>query len=159
VNYAGAFKPLTLWNPRHLLAKELQANADAWNWAESVLQDSLDPLPLRTSLLANPGRAAAWIIRMIQSEATELWNGLNDRDPSFLDDVWRLLFPTRNRRQSGVAAPILTWREESMRNCLNRLTPEGWSIIMRHEEIVALLPPPGDDWTLRVSGEGAVFPI
>ena len=141
-NYAGTDKATTVWNDRHPLPRWL--SMEARQWCDSTLGALNDPLPHREALLQDRARAATWLERcLVNKDWQLLWNGLPERDPGFLPQIFRLL----TLRQSGRKPPrILFWRAESLH--LDVLTPSTWSILTTPADINAHLPDPGPEWKL-----------
>ena len=100
-----------VWNPSHALIRWLDLSA--WKWARSAFVHDLNPLPQRDQLLVSPSRAAAWVLRCLLDKAHEIWDALPERDPLFLPNIWRILFP-----DSAPSSPhIYGWRKGAAVDC------------------------------------------
>ncbi len=151
--YLGSYQEtregMYIWNPRHLIVRVI--DEVGWSWCREIIGPSLDPLPHRADLLASKSRAASWIVLCLQNSAKELWDGLQERDASFLQDVWELLFRHPSRSSRDLQIPICQWMEDVPNSRLRILTPKGWNTIRALNADVELarhLPDPGLEWQL-----------
>jgi hypothetical protein len=147
----GYYISIDLWNPKHLVVHMI--DQEGWQWCQVSYEDLLDPLPSKSELLKTKGRAAAWIIMCLCNQTQDLWNGLADRDPSFLGDLWKLVFGSLSKSKRQLARPILRIREHG--NRLDVLTPEGWAVLdvtndSDSRQIKKYLPDPGPEWKIVV---------
>jgi len=144
-------RSMNLWNPKHLVVRMIDEKG--WQWCQVSYKDLLDPLPCKNELLKNKSRAAAWIILCLCREARDLWSGLADRDPSFLRDLWELIFGSLSKSSQQLASPILRIRERESK--LDVLTPKGWAVLdglndSDSKQIKKYLPDPGPEWRIVV---------
>ena len=86
----------------------------------------------------------------LHGQQSDLWDGLKDRDSSFLKNVWEILFP----KQQGARIPnaIYQWVEEVSTPKLRILTPELWDFrtVIFHKTVADFLPIPPLEWCLIV---------
>ena len=131
-------------------------NASGWEWCKEKFRKSLDPLPHKASLLADKGKVSSWVILCLKQEQFEIWDGLKDRDPTFLRDVWSILFPAQKEAQTSNA--IYEWVEDPTDSRLRILTPESWSASRPHKskDLHDILPIPSPEWCVTVTDERMV---
>ena len=126
-----------LWNCAHPLI--LNLTSDSLEWVRSNLgKPEIDPLALRKSLTENPNRAAAWIFECLRLNHRQIWNGLIERAPDFLREVWAVAL------SEGFTHLVI---HTSIGGAVIR--PDSWEF----SEMV--LPDPGEDWKIRASEEDA----
>lgn len=141
-----------IWNREHSLVFHL--DSEGWDWCTKVFLSSLDPLSQRNELLSTRSRASAWVIFCLKAQANELWDGLRDRDPTFLQDLWEVLFPEREQIKAKEKV-ICQWVEPAGRGRLCILSPSGWLALKSGEEqdylvIKKYIPNPGSEWKVIV---------
>lgn len=149
-SYFARGEGVLIWNPRHPLLRFVDATA--WQWCLNTLGASLNPLPRKDDLLSNRSRGAAWILLCLIKQADELWNALEDHDPSFLKELWGSLFRYSPRRVHTSPVPICQWVEGATSSYLRVLTPKGWLksfVRTDHTALKLYLPFPGADWCLE----------
>ena len=152
---AGPYDPsplrgMFLANPKHPLIRNARSNPDVWNQLRSMTGDELDPIPHSNWLLEHPSRVAAWMINMIGKDAMDLWNGLRERDPTFLSRVWHMLFSLRGRKRDQNYEYIYVCKYHLlMRWRLYELSPDGWAVISDANQIASKLLPPGSEWIVN----------
>ncbi len=122
--YSGLHEPCVIWNPRHPLLRSI--DAASWEWCREIFNSSLDPLPQKGALLMHSGRAATWILLCLRQEKSDLWDGLKDRDPSFLIDLWRVVFGGKSGSGKHSFPPLYEWVENPTSSRLRILSPAGW---------------------------------
>jgi hypothetical protein len=137
-----------IWNRDHSLVFHL--DSEGWNWCAKAFLSSLDPLSQKIELLSNRSRASAWVIFCLNAQANELWDGLRDRDPAFLQDLWEVLFPEREQIKEKEKV-ICQWVEATGSGRLRILSPRGWLVLKSGEEqdylaIKKYIPNPGSEW-------------
>jgi len=156
--YGSKIDRATVWNSQNDLVKSV--TLDAWQLCFSKLGPSLDPLPFRDLLLADRARASTWVLLCLQADARELWDGLPDRDESFLHQLWIVLFgpdsPTRH---------VLYWLETTADDHLRILTPKSWTAVRPslqdyNKRLHEYMPMPSEDWLIRLDNlqSGSPFP-
>jgi len=104
-----------VWNRDHVIVKSV--DQAAWEWVKQK-QQVRDPLSIAEEILASPARAAAWVLSSIIDDIDAVWNGLNDREPSFLPSVWE--------RIGGMDGELIFLRQIS-RLKLNKLDCAAWT--------------------------------
>lgn len=104
-----------------------------------------DPLPDRHSM--NDQQLAAWVLHCIELGNADLWNGLSERSPDFLPEVWE-----RIDGLSELEALVFWSRNMESTWSLDVVTPTQWE---RHQhasvidkEFQRLLGTPDPDWVL-----------
>ena len=142
-------KTKAIWNPAHTLVRLVTEQAISWVVESDAA--NRDPLDLGRELSNDVARIAAWILKMLESGEAAIWNGLNERNPRFLKDLWTVLYP--NRQSSVAPTPLAFWVEETHRSRLRVVTPESWRTLTlenaeEREECDQLMPDPGPAWTL-----------
>lgn len=78
---------LTVWNAHHPLVRA--CDGESWRWAQARLRGSRDPLACRSELLSSAGRAAAWILACLLNGDRWAWDGVAERDKTFLTELWK----------------------------------------------------------------------
>ena len=151
-NYFGYDKEIRIWNSEHSIISHI--DSESWDWCAKTFPSSLDPLPQRDEVLSRRSRASAWMIRCLSNNAHELWDGLRDRDPIFLQDLWQVLFPEGEQTRSKEKV-ICQWVESSVSGRLRILDPNGWVAVHPWKEqedtiIKEYLPDPGLEWRVIV---------
>jgi len=181
-------RKINLWNPNSILFEVI--TKEGWEWCLDVFRkkdlnkdigneddyasmftdESLDPLPHKEQLLINKGRTAAWIVCCLLAEtliSKDLWNWLVESEPTFLNEVWEVLFASYGEDFRGT--PICQWvekdkmneesvdffeflneKKEPKRSYLIVLTPDGWETFDDEITIKRYLPDPGSDWRLEI---------
>src|SRR5208283_1226111 len=141
----------SVWNPVHPIVR--LAEAAGWEWCLEKFESTLDPLSVRDTLLSKPSRAASWILLCLQRGQHDLWNGLLDRDPSFLKDLWNTVSSLSARINPGIAQGIFQFVEEPSDSRLRRLSPTGWTAyrsLSNAAELKEYLPQVTSDWQLEI---------
>ncbi|WP_437922949.1 TIR domain-containing protein [Sorangium sp. So ce291] len=147
-----------VWNDDHPLVQVVARESLEWvstvrgqpdsdgSWRSMVY----DPRPHRDVLLQSRSRAAAWVIACLRFDTNEVWNGLVESDPSFLAEIWRLVFGNAARLKSGAWQPVIGFglhfhRDDGLG--LVSITPDGWASDEKAKGLEGVLPEPGEDWT------------
>jgi hypothetical protein len=149
-DYLGA--PTSMWNRAHPLCRA--TDSSALKWCANTFKSSLDPLPHKMSLLGDQGRCAGWVITCLSKAAADLWDGIKERDPSFLPELWSQLFRQGSRPIARPRFVLLHWFQGTNPR-LRVLSPEGWRVLKADKsqdrpEIESFLPDPGPDWRLEL---------
>lgn len=151
-HYFGFQNAMHIWNPEHPVVSHL--DAEGWDFCVKAFVTSLDLLALKNEVLLNRSRASAWMIMCLSRESSELWDGLKDRDPTFLPDLWEIVFP--DSRGIGAKEKVLChWVEGLSDSRLRILTPNGWAALSYYKEhdrtlFNKYLPNPGVEWRVTV---------
>ncbi|HAJ26871.1 MAG TPA: hypothetical protein DCG53_06435 [Syntrophus sp. (in: bacteria)] len=132
-----------VWNPHHPIVRAVDESS--WTWCLDKFKASCDPLPHREEILTNKGRVAAWFVLCLQKEEKYLWDGLKDRDPLFLPQVWQIIFDIPVENRLAMLPQIIEWVQDTSPR-LRVLTPEGWDVCLENEQIKKYLPDPGLEW-------------
>jgi hypothetical protein len=147
VRLTGAFaggNDLVLWNPENWLFRLVDDSSVAW--VRNNVSATLDPLPLKTALLSSASYAAAWVVVCMESRRWDLWEGLNDRDPSFLGSLWKALQSVPEERAKNGPGTVLQWVSSGNESALHKLSPDGW--FSSRSGIESLLLGLKPEWTL-----------
>jgi len=142
---------LNVWNQDHPLIRS--CSPEAWEWIMGADLQTADPLDFRSELLEEPSRAAAWMIHSLMRSSHLVWEGLIDREPSFLRELWAAV--------NGLdeIEKISFWRSQSSESGeLIVATPSTWSVHYRREGYEKLrehLPLPGEEWQLLAAEDPA----
>ena len=142
-----------VWNRDHPLFRSI--NSDGLEWCRRTFSASLDPLPQKKALLSEKARCAAWVLLCLVGAAADLWDGLTERDVTFLPALWGRLLEKRSKAARPSQSVICYWIQELARTRLVVISPEGWHEFRRDREkdvphIEHHLPDPGPDWRLDV---------
>jgi hypothetical protein len=135
---------ILLWNENHPLIRA--ASDAAMSWVIGIRTLSRDPLAHRAELLESPDHAAAWILHEFMYGESIVWNGVVDRDASFLTQIWKAV-PGLEEMEK-----VLFSKDVSVRRTLEVVTPSRWSTVDLGK-ITNHLPQPGPDWRLAPKGE------
>jgi hypothetical protein len=147
----GRGATVAVWNAAHPLFRSIDAESVAW--CKETFKSSLDPLPHKAALLTVTGRCAGWIMKCLNRAAADLWDGLKERDASFLPEVLGRLL----RRGSSSSRPsnliLCQWVGSGSR--LRVLSPDGWKVYGAdlkedQDQIEHYLPDPGPNWRLEI---------
>ncbi len=147
-NFGGSYEATHIWNAVHPIISLI--DSEGRDWCAKKFMNSLDPLPFKNELLSASNRASAWVIMCLRGESQELWDGLNDRDPTFLVKLWELVFPKR-RGAAPSEKVICMWVEDGSDSKLWILSPVAWAELSPYDEedsriIMKQLPDPGPEW-------------
>lgn len=146
--YSSSANNKTFWNPDNSVVAAV--DGEGWEWAKNIFSRAHDPLNLKDELFKSKGRQAAWLIRCISTSGQELWNGLRERDASFLSRLWEslgLMTPHRG----GRAPRRLYFLKNYTYLSASVITPEEWEEAGRPKAMPDYLPDPGPEWTLTVA--------
>jgi hypothetical protein len=153
-NYARRDQGVAIWNPENAIVQAV--TAESWAWCTENFGKSLDPLSLKGSLLMEKARAASWVLMCLQAEQSDLWDGLSERDPSFLPTLWNTVFGGDIESRHWPLQGVFEWVEASANSRLRVLTPTGWGVYRTYEhfsKIKEYLPDPGTEWTVVLDDE------
>lgn len=145
----GGFLPRRVWNAGNPLSR---LSSDEMNWlASKRSRPHIDPLTIRTELT---NHAAAWIRSLLEMPgyARSLWNGVAERDRTFLEEIWRLAFPML-AESTAKAQPLYFLSHVVSPTLVEVITPECWLFTTHFSDLSNFLPDPGRDWKLW-TGEG-----
>jgi len=141
-----------IWNSEHPLISLI--DSEGQDWCAKNFAKSLDPLPLKHEVLSTSSRASAWVIKCLSSESRELWDGLKDRDPMFLMNLWELIFSDMKGTGSREKV-ICMWVNHGSDSKLCVLSSSTWRELSFYEGkesriIMEHLPDPGLEWKVIV---------
>ena len=139
-----------VWNRNHPITRRI--SKIAWSWAQDRLSTSADPLPLKNELLGDSDKAACWIVWCIKNQEATLWNGLNDRDPTLLSELWLNAFGAV--RATQCANKLYVWNYGYAPN-LDILTSKSWRRTIEAPEIRKLLSRVSSEWRIELPGSSA----
>lgn len=138
-----------VWNTQHPLIKSL--TVEAWEWCDSILGPSYDPLPKKEEILSQKSRCASWVLICIEENFHELWNGLKERDPTFLKNIWCKFFPKPIVSRNGYTeTPLIFGNYPDYDFSLCILNPDQWKVSQERDDFNFYLPDPGPDWKLGI---------
>jgi hypothetical protein len=151
MSYSSNRGSAIVWNPAHALVQAV--DAEAQSWATEAFAHSLDPIPLRSDLMASTSRAAAWLMRCLSERGWEVWEGLEDREAGLLAEVGGILFGSAFTVDSaGVVVGM--WNESPTNRYLDVPAADRWYVFRSgadRDTVGGLLPKPALDWQLRSS--------
>lgn len=151
-SYSSLQGKVSVWNPRHPLVKLVDAPGRAW--CLKVFETVLDPIPHKSELLSDAGRAAYWVLMCLQREQNDLWNGIRDRDAHFLPELWDVLRLPAHKLGHKRSRSIFEFVDDLSDSRLRELSPEGWQILKAglgaSPELTTYLPKVGNSWVLEV---------
>ena len=130
-----------VWNCENPIVRAV--TPEAWMWCRAAFAESLDPLPEREQLLMEKARVAGWILMCLQGVQAGIWDGLKERDPSFL--------PTALKAVSA-SNGIFQWVEDTVDSRLRLLTADGWLVHRpkKDSKIGEYFPEPGAEWVITL---------
>lgn len=148
-DFVGKTQNVDIWNSENPLLKN--TDPEGWEWTNATFKANPDPVRVKAELLLNRSRTASWVLRCLQKDLKDLWEGLKERDPTFLEDVWQVLFP----KSSAPGRPVVLFWVQGSNTRLRVLSPQGWIIHewTKVEEVRKHLPYPGKEWVLEMDGE------
>lgn len=140
---SGAF---LVWNDAHPLVRA--CTLESWQWAKETLSRTRDLLALRKEAEEQPARVAASLLFLLQKQDQPIWEGLIDRNPSFLSELWEKVDGLVELKE------ILFWRDSGAGGELIIASPSAWQVLngwAQGEAISQRLPWPGSEWRLEMS--------
>lgn len=152
-DYSREYSRTNIWNPSHAVLRAIDASG--WEWTLNFFRHTLDPLPFKGDVLKHKSRAASWVIRCLEQRAKDLWDGLNDRDPLFLKELWMLIFKSSSRSDMKSMNPVCQFTQaRGLDSSLNVLNPERWATWDERDKRFRkyreqYLPDPGPEWHLK----------
>ena len=108
---------------------------------------------MKNELLSNASRAASGILLCLEREQHEVWDGLLDRDPAFLNDLWNTISPPKFRTNVPGQVSIFQWVEAYSDSRLRELSPSGWRAHRTSGSAAMIqqyLPNVDSDWCLEM---------
>src|SRR5207247_2265439 len=81
--------PTVLWNANHPVVAAV--TEEGVSWCGENIPENDDPTAVAKELLAEQGRAAAWVCKLVRGWRTELWQALVERDVEFPRRITELL--------------------------------------------------------------------
>ncbi|MBC7818571.1 MAG: ATP-binding protein [Planctomycetaceae bacterium] len=145
------FDKKVIWNRHHKLVGAV--TNEAGNWVANNQDRKHDPLLFRDEILGDRATAIAWVLGMLQLGAREVWLGLNDRDPVFIERLWKTVFGKSTA--TNPPESLAFWREGGFDAELVVITYNTWHQYSPREkadlgEIHRWMPETKEDWTLTV---------
>lgn len=154
--FGGGGVQATVWNKGNKLVRMLKT--EDWAWGEKQVLGVTDPLAIKSEILGARGRAIAWALCFVESGKWQVWEALLERDPSFLVNLWRVIFDIKGTAK--VYKPLVLWVEEwGIDSRLREVTPEDWGACRLRdggevlERIQRYMPEPSLEWVLEEVGE------
>ena len=144
---------MAVWNLSHPLFRSV--DSEGLRWCDETFGSPPDPLPHKTALLSQNGRCAGWVMKCFDTAADGLWNGLKERDPSFLTEIFSRIFGHTSEKVGSSKPELIQWVEQSPYSFLRVVSPDGWTVYStKHKNDLAkiehYLPDPGPNWRLEV---------
>jgi hypothetical protein len=132
---------VVVWNKSHPLVRRIDSST--WNRITEASNTGLDPFLNIDALLSDPVLATAWLLGVMSRGLRTLWDGLADRDGTFLPRLMKVVSGTKRQRSRPIefvmhATPYTTGV---------RVTNSTWTQF-ESNEVAELLPDPGPEWTL-----------
>jgi hypothetical protein len=143
-NYAGLDAHAIVWNANHSLSRHL--DSDVFEWRVSTLGDSNDPLPHRSEVLSNREYAVAWTRCCLENGLGHLWNGILERDATFLPELFEVIDLDN---KGGELPQMLFLVQESTSSRLRAASLKGWTVIRDDQQIARSINKPAADWRLN----------
>lgn len=151
-DYSGSWDNAFIYNSSHQLLRDI--DAAGWEWCEETFKSSIDPFPFKDILLGNKSRAAGWLVKIFtewNEEGALLWKGIMDHDPSFISELWRMLFSTQENRGSVQEVFLCSVFASTSSLQLEVLYPNSWKRIRKDKDIEKYLPMPRKEWQLEIT--------
>ena len=118
-----------MWNSENQVVQAV--DEDGWKWVVSNVGAG-DPRPHKNAILSARSRCAAWLLScMDQRNEIGFWQALSDHEPSFLKEVWRMVF---ERESDPISCVVRFWesgREFASSTGTMELTSSGLRISKR----------------------------
>jgi hypothetical protein len=89
--------------------------------------------------------AASWLLQCIAQDSQLLWNGLPERDPKFLPELFNLLFRTR---KVPASPRLLLWVADPKGEKLRIVDSHQWGVVEDDKIVRQHLPTPPAAWTI-----------
>ncbi len=142
----------TIWNSEHFLTDSLDPEGEIW--CRKTFAKSLNPLPVKQEILSSVSHAVGWLMMCLRRESRVLWEGLKEKDQTFLPNLWEVIF-SGSYETSSRERVICMWVEDEIggESGLCVLTPRGWLDLAgldREDKIKKYLPDPGSDWKVII---------
>jgi hypothetical protein len=134
-----------LVNPAHPIVKAQNPSTEKWIADNRAAMS--DPLTLKPDILHSADNAATWLLHFILSNphSAKIWNGLLERDETFVAELWRLIFG-----RAGKSASVHLWTEDSVYSNLLVVNLNGAKILPNGSDIERHLVDPGAEWSLMI---------
>ena len=144
----------TFWNPANSAVQAVDHEAFEW-WRAQCAEDPWekrqpDPCSIKDEILASGGRAAIWLLHVLEEKEQDVYLGALERDPEFILALWRLLYPQAERENSAAPPVIAMWFQERFESELCTVSPSEFRRLKALDEITKLLPDPGAEWRLEI---------
>jgi hypothetical protein len=153
-SYGTRNESASIWNAENPIVRA--STADAWAWCRNTFGKSLDPLPVKGSLLIEKARVVCWILMCLRNQQIDLWNGLKDRDASFLPTALSLALRQETNSNSQPPLEVVQWVEAPVSSRLRILTATGWNSYEHYKnqsKTAEYLPDPGPHWTILLEDD------
>ncbi|MBL7139529.1 MAG: hypothetical protein ISS74_01325 [Planctomycetes bacterium] len=147
VRYGGyRTRSRTLWNEAAALV--VAGHGEGWRWLKACSNGVRGIAYFRSEILASRENAAAWIMACLESDERDVWVGLRDHDPGFLQAIWATAFGQAYSDSESV--PLFFWVEDVPHSGLRVVTPEDWMTTEDEKKVFELLGEPDPQWILQV---------
>ncbi|HBH81503.1 MAG TPA: hypothetical protein DDY39_16885 [Nitrospira sp.] len=143
----------TIWNSEHFLSDSLDQEGEIW--CRKSFAKSLNPLPVKQEILSSVSHSVGWLVMCLRRESRELWEGLKEKDQTFLRNLWEVIFSGSYETSSRERAICMWVEDEFDESRLCVLTPSGWLDLdpldkQDNNKISNYLPDPGPDWKVTI---------
>jgi len=150
--------PDIIYNRKHPLICKSDKDSLKWldRFSQQIHQGNFDPLSYKTDLLNNRNLAASWVLYFCftnlfhEFRRQDMWNGLNEREPRFLKDLWNLIFENGENTEIPILFLAIVQNGFKIARYLHIITPEKWELIYDENEIEKRIPYPGPEWHFEV---------
>ena len=152
------FESGTIWNRGHRLYRS--AAAEGFEYLREFLNRSEGLLDMFEELLSDGSgpRAASWLIVLFMNENMLQWKGLLEREPSAVEELWRLVFGKTSTSRKNSFVAVLNSHVAHAYKGMNIIDSKDWRIVADNsEECKRIMPRAERDWT--ICGEPRNFEI
>lgn len=134
-----------IWNKDNYLLTLVEP--DAVDFIRNSLKEDSNILSYKDPISSNRSYAACWVLDTIARDNKDLWNGIAERDPSFLTAVWQTLFGGEARDNDDNYLQIYFWNDQATNSVLRVVNPTNWALVS-HRGLKEYLQNPSDEWML-----------
>jgi len=142
-DYPNISAKTMVWNVKHPLVSKF--DTAGWEWVTTNMNSSTDPIAIGDKLLESQSRSAAWVADCLEKRASDLWQGIVDREPQFLRKIWTLLFG-----DLASSLKLKVWMEIDYGPGISLVSPDQWTYLKENHtrRDPKLIPDVSSDWLL-----------